>query len=432
MKQSRFNFCYLREDGTYAIYNTYSKALIQLSQAEYAQLQAMCFTDSELEHALIENGILVDCDFDETGFLTYCHNATKFARKSLHLVLAITMDCNFGCPYCYENRRKGAMDTAVQEVIVQRIEERLQEGIREMDITWYGGEPLLHPDIIEHMSEKLRRLADQYACKLTMYLVSNGYLLTPKLVEMLDQIGIAKVQITLDGLKEHHDARRHLRNGAGTFEKIYENLRLFEEYPIRVDIRMNVDNENCGDFFGLREKIAALHNPNITLYPSPVEDINHDTVNEVSDFMTFEQFEQFAGGITKIGAPTSAATRVLDDRYCYCQAETESSYVIDELGYCYKCWDQVGRIENACFHILHPEEKEYRNLIKFMGWEPFQDEKCSSCVFLPICFGGCKFHRMNTGRYDCGFTEATMKRYLEDAFFACDLGNSDGDSLRHS
>ena len=76
MKQSRFNFCYLREDGTYAIYNTYSKALIQLSQAEYAQLQAMCFTDSELEHALTENGILVDCDFDETGFLTYCHNAT--------------------------------------------------------------------------------------------------------------------------------------------------------------------------------------------------------------------------------------------------------------------------------------------------------------------------------------------------------------------
>lgn len=65
-----------------------------------------------------------------------------------------------------------------------------------------------------------------------------------------------KVQITLDGLQEHHDSRRHLRDGRGTFDKIVENLRLFEEYAIRVDIRMNVDNENCRDYIGLQQKLA--------------------------------------------------------------------------------------------------------------------------------------------------------------------------------
>lgn len=181
---------------------------------------------------------------------------------------------------------------------------------------------------------------------------------------------------------------------------------------------MNVDNENCRDYIGLQQKLAELDNPNVVLYPSPVEDINPDTENEVSDFMTFDEFEKFAGDICKEGDATSAATKVLDDRYCYCQAETENSYVIDELGNCYKCWDQVGRVETCCFNITSPDKKNYSNIVKFMSWDPFRDEKCGQCVFLPVCFGGCKFHRLNTGKYDCGFTAESMKSYLENEFFS--------------
>ena len=366
----------------------------------------------------MDNRILIEESFDEVGFLSYCHNMTKFSKGSLHLVLATTMDCNFACPYCYENRRKGKMSIEVQDAIIRFIQENINHGVQKLDVTWYGGEPLLYPDIVQALATRIRQIADASGCELTMYMVTNGYLFTPELVELVDQIGVVKVQITLDGLKEHHDARRHLRNGNGTFDKIIENLRLFDEYSIRVDVRMNVDNENCGDYIGLQRKLAELDNPNIILYPSPVEDINPDTINEVSDFMSFDDFEKFAGGICKEGDATSAATKVLDDRYCYCQAETENSYVIDELGNCYKCWDQVGRIETCCFNILSPDDKNYPNITKFMSWDPFRDEKCGQCVFLPVCFGGCKFHRMNTDRYDCGFTEESMKNYLEGAFFS--------------
>ena len=203
-------------------------------------------------------------------------NMTKFSKGSLHLVLATTMDCNFACPYCYENRRKGKMSIAVQDAIVQFIEANINNGVHKLDVTWYGGEPLLYPDIVESLAARIRSLADRSGCELTMYMVTNGYLFTPDLVELIDRIGVVKVQITLDGLKEHHDSRRHLRDGRGTFDKIVENLRLFEEYAIRVDIRMNVDNENCRDYIGLQQKLAELDNPNVVLYPSPVEDINPD------------------------------------------------------------------------------------------------------------------------------------------------------------
>lgn len=415
--KSKFNFTYERNDGTMAIYNTYSKALVVLDKSEFAQYEALQFDDSSVEKELLENGILQDDNFDEVSFLKYCHHLIKYSQEALHLVLAPTMDCNFGCPYCYENRRNGKMSIEVQDAIIRFIEEKVDKGIRSLDVTWYGGEPLLYPDIIEKLGNRVRQVTAEANCELHMYMVTNGYLLTHELVEMIDQIGVVKIQITIDGLDEHHNARRHLRSGQGTFDRIIENLKLFEEYSIRVDIRMNVDNENCKDYIDLQKIIESLDNPNIVLYPSPVEDINPDTVNEVSDFMTYDQFETFVSGVSKEIAVSSAATTVLDDRYCYCQAETENSFVIDELGNCYKCWDQAGRVETSCFNITDVSDKNYPNILKFLERDPFSDERCGQCTFLPVCFGGCVFHRMNTGRYDCGFTDESMKRYLEGAFF---------------
>ena len=302
-KKSRFNFTYRQSEDAYVVFNTYSKALVVLSSAEFEQFNAQHFDDSQMVRELADNGILVDETFDEIGFMTYCHNMTKFSKGSLHLVLATTMDCNFACPYCYENRRKGKMSIAVQDAIVQFIEANINDGVHKLDVTWYGGEPLLYPDIVESLAARIRSLADRSGCELTMYMVTNGYLFTPDLVELIDRIGVVKVQITLDGLKEHHDSRRHLRDGRGTFDKIIENLRLFEEYAIRVDIRMNVDNENCRDYIGLQQKLAELDNPNVVLYPSPVEDINPDTENEVSDFMTFDEFEKFVRRVTQPQLP---------------------------------------------------------------------------------------------------------------------------------
>lgn len=416
-KKSMFNFTYKLANDAHVVFNTYSKALVILSDSEFEYFNTQVFDNLQTTQELMDAGIIVDEAFDEVGFLSYCHNATKFSNESLHLVIATTMDCNFACPYCYENRRKGKMSISVQDAILQFIESHIKKGVHKLDITWYGGEPLLYPDIIDNLAERIKDLTYKYNCDLTMYMVTNGYLFNTTLVEFIDRIGIIKVQITLDGLREHHNSRRYLKDGRGTFDKIIENLKLFEEYDIRVDIRMNVDNENCGDYIELQRTLDKLDNPNIVLYPSPVEDINPDTVNDISDFMTFDEFEKFASDICKEGDVNSAASKILNDRYCYCQAETENSYVIDELGNCYKCWDQVGRTETCCFSITAPNKKDYSNIIKFMSWDPFLDKKCSKCVFLPLCFGGCKFHRLNTGRYDCGFTKESMKSYLNNEFF---------------
>ena len=56
-------------------------------------------------------------------------------------------------------------------------------------------------------------------------------------------------------------------------------------------------------------------------------------------------------------------------------------------------------------------------IAKYVADDPFSDEKCSDCVFLPLCFGGCKFQKAHLNKSVCGFTDEKLKRYLEATFF---------------
>lgn len=416
MKKSQFNFIYKRDENNVVLYNTYSKALIVLNKDEYdLYLQDACDDGSRAE--LIENGILIEDDFDEVHFLKYMHYQAKFSKKNLHLTIAPTLDCNFDCPYCYENRRSGKMSKEVQDAVIDFISEKIDEGTRNIDVSWYGGEPLLYFDIVESLSRQLKALTEKKACGLKMYIVTNGYLLTKEIVKKMDEIGILRVQITLDGLAEHHDKSRPLRNGGNTFSKIFHNLSLFDDFPIEVVIRMNVDNRNCNDFKKLKEMIAELDNPNISLYPSPVEDINKDKENMVSDFMSISEFEGFTLKECEDVTGKGDDFGIVDDRCCYCAAELENSYVIDDKGDFYKCWDEVGREKNKCFNILDPNDINYDTVLRYLVHDTFEDEKCRKCVYLPLCFGGCKFQRKNFNKITCGFTKEILIQYLENTFF---------------
>lgn len=417
MKQSKFNFCYKRNKDENVIYNTFSKALVLLDDSEFLHYTEQDICDADIERELTENRILVEDSFDETAFLKYFHYKTKFSNETLYLTIAPTLDCNFACPYCYENRRKGKMSQEIQDATVQFVEDAVSKGTRKLDISWYGGEPLLYPDIVESLSRKINRIAEESNCTVSMHMVTNGYLLTDRLVELLDEIGVTRIQITLDGSRDYHDVRRPLRNGSGTFDKIMENLKLFADSPIEVMVRMNVDNQNQKDFMVLKRMVQALDNPNIKLYTSPVEDINKDTINNVSDFMSTEEFDQFTLKACEDGGLSEEDFSVMDDRFCFCTAETENCYVIDDRGDVYKCWDEVGRLEHRCFNILELESTNYMVIAKYLVWDPFENEKCKDCVYLPLCFGGCKFQRTNLNKSVCGFNEEILKSYLETAFF---------------
>ena len=55
-------------------------------------------------------------------------------------------------------------------------------------------------------------------------MVTNGVLLTRKVVEQLLPLGFVQAQITIDGNQETHDASRPFQSGKGTYSTIMKNL----------------------------------------------------------------------------------------------------------------------------------------------------------------------------------------------------------------
>jgi uncharacterized protein len=397
------------------VFNTFSKGLVILDGTELSILNNSHqeVGNKDFLEQLKTNGFLIDDDFDELNFLKYFHYKTKFSHSQLSLTIAPTLDCNFACPYCYENARKGSMSSEVQEKLVAFINEKVISGVRKIDVVWYGGEPLLFPEIIDHLASRFNEISEQNCIDITMSLVTNGYLLTNEIVEMLEHNKINNIQITLDGLEQNHDQRRYLKNKKGTFSKIFENLKLFRGTNIRINIRMNVDHINSVDYPNLKKLIDGIEDVKIGIYPSAVENLNERKSERKEYYMSSSEYEGFIINNYLDDTICDGGLEVSDNRRYFCAAELDNSYVVDEQGNFYKCWDEIGNTACICFNVLDPNQVNYNPIIRYLSDDSFSSAKCCDCVFLPLCFGGCRYQKTNLNKSVCNFSEDTLRTFIE-------------------
>ncbi|HZS16387.1 MAG TPA: radical SAM protein [Candidatus Udaeobacter sp.] len=110
-----------------------------------------------------------------------------FDRKPLQCSLYVTDRCNLDCAYCteYDNSRPHPSFDDLKKWI------RKIRDLGTMRIALVGGEPLTHPNIVE-LVRYCRELG--FATSLT----TNGFLLTRKLVDQLENAGLQVMQISVD------------------------------------------------------------------------------------------------------------------------------------------------------------------------------------------------------------------------------------------
>ena len=411
LKSSNYNFefGFVKNKDSILYYNAISDALIELDKKyiQYFNLsnRAIEFKDDDLneEHkAIIEQlkkgNFLIDSRIDERQFLRYLSNLSKYSSKVTSFTILPTLECNFGCSYCYEEHRNGQMSQEVQNKIIEIIEKRIQNNTKSVFIEWYGGEPLLYPDIIKNISERVVVLTEKNGVNFSAEMVSNGYLINDNILKLLQDCKINKMQITLDGPPMIHDKKRKLKAGNKTFWTILENIKNASKY-FTIALRINVDKKNLDSIYQLLDILCEnkMNNENIYPYLGLVRPSTKACKNYSSFCLSEEEYAiNNAKFIEELHKRNFKNFTYPQPGYRICGAVTEGIFGIDPDGNLYKCWETVAVPEEAVGNILKVEpDVDYNlNLIKWMTYDPFENEECKECKIFPICFGGCPSSRV--------------------------------------
>lgn len=165
MKYSRFNI--LLDKGTYFLaYNTLSKAMVRIKKEDFS----------------IENSLLIDKGFvtaedEDLKLYKYFYLSRLFDNKNISVSIATTMACNLRCPYCFEegNKSNEMMSEDVAEAIVKYLVAKRKH---EINVTWFGGEPLMNFKVIEKISNSLK----EHNVTFSASIITNGTLLTDDMI----------------------------------------------------------------------------------------------------------------------------------------------------------------------------------------------------------------------------------------------------------
>ena len=371
--------------------------------AEYTPLELYLLSvldEIDEHHPIVERlakrGVIAN--FDELAVLETLGRASCAAPRGVGLTICPTMGCNFDCPYCFEDHGRGKMSPQVQDDVVALVERMLDAAeTKHMSVTWFGGEPLLAPDVIASLSDRLLALAEERGSTYSASVITNGYLLTQDIVDMLERCKVASAQVTIDGIGATHDATRHLAGGGATFDHIISNLRTLK-IPFRVNIRHNVHEDNKGEMEALKALVAQLADESgnkLRYYPSPVSG------SSVADQRGKQVDLLCSSSESEVGIAQDAH-RFRAGRGHFCGAQTMWSVGIDDRGNLQKCWEAVDKpaisFGNARdWDPANPFEtaSNVDNLVKYLNTAmPVPDEECRSCVWLPTCVGGCPQKRL--------------------------------------
>jgi len=407
MKASKYNlfFPYESDSSKMLAYNSLSNALALIQKEKYTCLMNFINVGCEIEdekfvQQLKEGSFLINDEMDELAYLRHRMFASRYSNHALRLTIAPTSDCNFRCTYCYEKVviRPDYMNDAVENEIIKMVEQRINS-LKHLSVTWYGGEPLMAFDIVKRLSQTFISICDKNKIVYNAQMITNGYLLTPKIAKSLSDLKISLLQITLDGSAKTHNINRPLLDGSETFDTIIYNLIESRAHLPEIVVRINTDKDNINsgrDVFALlKEKnLADIVRPSLGKITENLSSLNSNNGEKkclnTCDFSAIDF--NYSKEITSNGSYIELYPRQVSNA---CGADRLNSYTIAADGNIYKCWTDIGICERVVGNLLEKSKKNYFTPLYFnyMLYDPTLDSKCSTCNLLPLCMGGCPYKR---------------------------------------
>lgn len=310
------------------------------------------------------------------------HVHAAFDSGYLNLILFPTEACNFRCTYCYEDFALAKMRPAVVEGVKNLISRRAGD-LEALEISWFGGEPMLAKNIVLDLGRHADALAAASGFSFGASMSTNGYFLDPSSAREIVASGVRSFHVSLDGPEWQHDKSRRHANGGGTFSRIWTNLRSIHKSALEVSVilRIHVSPDNVATL----EELVGLVNADLgaderfKVYFHPIERLGGAADASLRVF-DGDASERVTAALSRLVHPAHQEPSAPAEPYV-CYAAKPNSLAIRADGRVAKCTVAL-RDERNCVGTLRPdgmlELSQDRLRYWFRGWASL-DEAQLAC-----------------------------------------------------
>lgn len=308
----------------------------------------------------------------------------------------ITDSCDQRCKHCYifsENIHFKVKEMKWDEM--ESVFENCMDMCRKANRIPYfyitGGDPILHSrfwDLLELFK----------ANEIGFSILGNPFHLTDEVCQRLKAYGCERYQLSIDGLRETHDAMRK----SGSFDITLEKIKVLRDAGIRCAIMTTVSGTNAHEMAGIIDAVVK-HKADIFAFgrycPTSSEKSTHLTPEQYKGVLEtcWKKFEEYKDSGTSFNLKDHLWTLFLYEKGLFQIPEGLDEDVIYEgcncanchltilpKGEVYACRRMESKVGNVfsekLFEIFTGNKMDYyRDYCKF--------EKCAKCELKRFCRG---------------------------------------------
>lgn len=354
------------------------------------------------QQTLIDTGLL-SADTPLAQFNAVMHTKPKTAELTLlHVITSYT--CNLTCSYCFmlsdlhaQSRARKFLPFAEAKQGIDLYFSRPHRP--DSIIHFYGGEPLLHPQLIE---DCLDYILDTYSDAILPKIITNGTLTSSAVRRVMTKYHF-DLSVSMDGDREAHDVYRVDHQGRSSYDKVLAGIRFFrDEVGNNPKVLITVGTHNIRRLPEVVQTVLELGPKAIALnFPRELHSVSSGLEEETAELGYW--VDQYAKALDICFARGIPELYFADMLFAFLSGEPV-------MNPCAACGNQMsigpGAQVGPCQAFV--ASGQFTQPIALLQIEPrpraFADwenvskassRRCTSCPIAAICGGDCSFDRFN-------------------------------------
>ena len=390
-------------------------------------------------HDMVDAGMFQFESVDRAAQEAYLE--TLWSHNPYRIQMLMAQGCNLGCRYCYAWRNgSNQMHTVMPWEIARRAVDYLvwrSGDRRDLQVTFFGGEPLLNFAVLVQVVEYCRALEPVLQKRFVFELCTNATLMDERVVEFL----VAQrflLFISIDGWREMHNHNRPSMAGEDVYDLIVGNAQhahaMYCQHGLAVPkVRANLTTKYA-DFFRVGEHLEGLGFANIDvgmIEPLPHGDASPSALTEDQANQLQAEFEDKIGRgiemlrsgnplgphLSKFMRNATSAPSKLPAVGVTCGVG-RNTLVVDNKGGLYPCHRYEGMTAYKLGDVFTGLSREAT-----MGYYRLLNghatDHCDDCWIRDYCGGGCAWllsqkngHLAEPTHRECGRRRRSMELTL--------------------